>query len=134
MPDTLIADLIMEFDRLDLLARAFQVSEGKRQPDFFRTFQGLVIPVATPTQVSPKEPNRNTILLQNTGTDQLYVGNSYRDCQTGKALGGGGQLSLTTRQAVWVYLPVATPESVTTLDLLETLYAIPFSGIPREYA
>jgi hypothetical protein len=120
--ESLAGELIDALANVDLSLHEFQLGQAKKQPDNFVTLQGIVIPVGVPFQVSAKRVNRNTIIVSNTGTDKIYVGNSSRDCQTGKSIGAGGQRAVQTRQAVWVYMPTATPEATTTIDLLETLY------------
>lgn len=120
-----MADLIMGLDRLDETVRNFQLPEENKQPDHFTTELGLIIDAEAPTQIAPQRRNRRKILVSNTGTDSILIGNSSRTCLAGDTLLAGSQLGIKSRQAVWGYIPAPTPEALTTVDVLETLYGEP---------
>jgi hypothetical protein len=125
----IIHQLVEHLAHLTEEIHRYQVIESDKQPDNFVTLQAVAVPDQTqangavPVELSAKRANRNTIVVSNTGTHSVFIGNSSRDAKAnGFTVAAGASLAIEARNAVWAWAPAA---SSSTVDVLETLYGEP---------
>jgi hypothetical protein len=107
----------------------WQLEQASKTPHRMSTVNGVIVPDptlatgATARQLAPRRTDRETVILSNTGSYALLIGNSPSNAMNnGFTIAAGGSVSIDVKDAVFGW---CVGGNTTTVDVLETLYFNP---------